>query len=280
MLHLNLDIGEILDLAEMKGVVNQAMQQAARDLAKMTEAKVKDLARQRLHSRYDKYIEGLSTFEVTKDVWVVNLSAKVRWIEDGQDEFSMLDHLLASKKAKTAKDGSKYVVVPFDQGPGKGPKAEGGASGQANQDLIATIKAEMKRRKIPFSKVEKNAGGLPQIGRLHEFNITERPIKTEDGPGQGKGPIGQVRQGPTGIPFLQGVNVYQTLYKDKDGNDRVRRSIVTFRTASSKHQGSGRWDHPGNDAVNIMEEALEWARREWETTIEPEVRESIYASLG
>jgi hypothetical protein len=291
MIYLNLDMSEVLGLINMKGAVEQAVNDAARDLAQMTAAKITDLARQKLKSRYQMYIDGLTTFEAEKDVWVVNLSSKVRFIEDGQEAFNMLDGLLKSSKAKTSKDGSKYVMVPFEHGPGKGPTAEGGASGQANQDLISTIKAEMKRRKIPFGKIEKGAGGAPLTGKLHSFDINDAPLKTSEGPGQGWGPLNDIRQGPNarqlvgggpgggGTPFLQGVNVYQTPYTDKKGNQAVRRSIVTFRTASSKQKGSGLWDHPGNEPLNLMEEGLAWARQEWETSISPEILDKIYTSL-
>jgi hypothetical protein len=286
--YLNLDLSSIADLVSMKPIVEKAMKEAARDLAKMTEDKIKGLARQRLKSRYKLYVDGLSTRQVDEDTWLVILSGKVKWIEDGQESFNMLPWLLKSKKAKTAKDDSKYLTIPFEHGPGKGPTSEGGASGAAEQDLIAAIKSQLKginkARKangespVPFGSLEKDANGAPLIGRLHSFDVTHAPLKTHDGPGQGKGGIGEVRQGPSGTPFLQGVNIYQTPYTDAAGKQRVRRSVVTFRTVSSKQKGL--WEHPGNDAVNLMEEGLEWARREWETTISPEILESIVTSLS
>jgi hypothetical protein len=88
--------------------------------------------------------------------------------------------------------------------------------------------------------------------------------------------VGGVRQGPTGIPFLQNVTVYQS--PDKKSKSGVKRSIFTFRTVSSK-QGQGRWEHPGNEPMNLMEDALEWARKEWESTISPEIVAKIVSSI-
>lgn len=172
---------------------------------------------------------------------------------------------------------SKYLVVPFEHG--KGKTAEGGASGSAQNDLNSVLKSEMKRRGIPFGKKEMNADGSPKLGKLHSFDINKSPLKLHDGAGQGHGPVGEVRQGKTGTPFLEGVNIYQTAYKGKGGEDRVRKDIMTFRVVTSKQQGSGVWDHPGNDAMKFMEEGLEWARKEWETKISPEILDAILSKI-
>lgn len=279
-LYLNLDLGDIKDLLDMKGIVDKSMNDAARDLAKMTETKIHEIARQKLKSRYQMYVDGLKTFQDSEGVWVVSLDSKVRWIDDGQQEHSMLGDLLNSPKAKTSLDGSKYMVVPFNHGPGKGAANMGGGHGAAQGDLISTLKKEMKSRNIPWAKIEHGENGLPKVGKLHGFDISKSPTKTHEGPGQGKGHVGEVRQGKTGTPFLQGVGVYQTPYKGPKGEDKVKRSVMTFRTASSKHIFDTRWTHPGTEPLHMMEDALEWARSEWQTKLEPEIVEKIIASLG
>lgn len=270
----------------MKGQVEAAVKDAAKDLARMVSAKTKEIAREKLKSRYKMYVDGLSVKEV-EGAYLVSLSSKVRFIEDGQQPHNMLDSLLASKKAKTAKDGSRYLTVPFEHGPGKGPTSQGGQSGEAQQDLVATIKNEMKRQNkgrkakgqspISFGKIEKNADGSPMLGKLHSFDISNAPLKTREGPGMGHGAIGDVRQGVGGIPHLQGVSIYQT--PDATSKTGVKRSIMTFRTASSKHS-SPRWDHPGTEPLNMMEDALEWARATWENEISPEIVERILVEIS
>ncbi len=291
MLHLNLDLSELEDLINMKPVVDKAVQAAAADLAQMVKAKVTDLARQKLHSRFQKYADGLSISQAEGGVWIVSLSEKVRFIEDGQQPFDMLDGLLKSPKAKISKTGSKYIVVPFDHSPGKGSTSQGGMHGAAQQDLVATIRQELKKQskankalgkaEIPFSKIEKNADGSPRLGKLHSFDISGKPTVGKGlagTPGQGHGSEGWGRIGPSGIPFLHGVNIYQSQYQAPGGETRTRRSIVTFRTASSTQKGRA-WQHPGNEPLMLMEQGLEWARSEWETKISPEIIDKIITSI-
>jgi hypothetical protein len=252
--------------------IKGATECAARDLAEMTKRKAEELAATKLHTRREMFVKGLKVQAVNEDTWMVSLDAKVRWIDDGMTSHNMLDQLLASPKAKRAADGSKYVVIPFDHSPGKGST---GAT-PAQQDLITTIKSEMKKRGIPFGKIETDAAGQAKLGRLHSFDIETAPIKSSHGPGQGKGPLGAVKQGPTGIPLLQGVTVYQS----KDSKGKVKRHVMTFRVASSKHAGQGRWEHPGNQAVNIMEDAAQWARETWEKEVAPALVDKMMMEIG
>lgn len=284
MLFIKLDLSELLPLKDLKQKVDATMKSAVRDLTVATHAHIIEKASSKLHSRRQMYIDSLSFKQVGQDTWVINLDAKARWIEDGMEPHNMLDALLKSPKAKTAKDGSKYLVVPFGHGPGKGPTS----TTTAQQSLIQTIKSEMKERDIPFGKIERDQSGQAKLGKLHSFNVTDAPLKTANLPGQGKGPIGQVMQGfqqnqmrsGSGIPFLQGVNVYQKLVKGPGGKQTVKRAIMTFRIASSKHrEQSGRWDHPGLKAVNLFEEAQTWALEKWEKEIAPGVVGKLIITL-
>lgn len=275
MIYLNLDLSGALELRkELEPKIQRALNEAARDLATQTHAHILEEVQSKLHSTRDKYIAGLEFKQVNDSTWVISLDKSAMWIEEGMPEHEMLDNLLSSPKAKTAKDGSKYMVVPFDHK--KGPTQQT----QAQKSLTDTIKQEMAKRKIPYAKVETDANGQPKLGMLHKFDIMKTPLKTHDGPGQGKGPIGQVRQGPTGIPFLQGVRVYQKKVKDQaTGKDKVQRGIMTFRVASSKHKGTGRWVHPGLEAKKFFEEAQDWALQQWVQRIVPDIMRRLENSL-
>ncbi len=288
MMGINIDLGDLKDLMDLKEPTQKVLHDAARDLAVMTHAKIVEIANAKLHSRREMYVTGLHYGKVSDDVWVVSLAAAVRWIDDGQRPHSQLDDLLKSPKAKVSKkDGSKYIVVPFNHGPGKGATN----STKAQQDLVSTLKTEMKARGIPFGKIEKGADGNAKVGRLHSFNIGDAPVKTQHGPGQGHGPVGEVRQGPNdrqavgggpsggGRPFLHGVSVYQT--KDPAARSGVKRSIMTFRIASSKHKAEGtRWNHPGTEPIHIMEDGFKWALEEWQSKIAPDIVSRIIAKIG
>lgn len=182
-------------------------------------------------------------------------------------EHEMLTALLKSPKAKTSASGDKYIVVPFDHSPGKGASS----TTPAQQDLISTIKKDLKKKAIPFGKIEKDPSGQPKIGNLHRLDIMNSPLKTHNGPGQGKGRIGDVKQGPTGIPFLQGIQISQ---KPKEGGG-VKRNISTFRVASSKMKGTGRWVHPGLEPTDLMKEAYEWGLKHLDDVILPRIFSQI-----
>lgn len=266
MFILHLDLGPLLNVAQgIDTATKDAMKRAGERLTKMTHNHIVEQANKRLHTRRQMYIDGLSFFQMDEDTFVVNLDAKVRWIDDGMPAHNMIDDLLKSKKAKTAKDGSKYMVVPFQHNKGNTQMT------QAQQDLRNTIQAELKKRDIPYGKLEQGSDGKPKIGLLHKFDIMKDPIKTQSGPGQGHGPVGAVRQGPTGIPFLQGVRIYQHNTKNPDGSTSPKRSIMTFRVVSSKMKGQGKWDHPGNEAIKLMDEAYDWAKGAWERDIVPQI---------
>ena len=225
-----------------------------------------ELANERLHSRRQKYLDNLKP-KIEGDAYVIELDASQVWVEEGLEPHNMLDDLLSSPKAKHAKDGSMYIVIPFDKSPGKGKT--GTPAGQ--WDLVGTLKSEMKKQKIPWAGIERDDQGRPKLGKLHTFSIKDQPLKTQEGPNQGKGAIGSVKQGITGIPFLQGVNVYQ---HEKEG--KISRSILTFRVASSKHRDQNRWEHPGLTPINIFPDTQQWGIEQIERVLLPD----LMARLG
>jgi hypothetical protein len=265
MIFINLDISPILELAQgFSSTVDKAMREAVRDLTMQAHAHILENVQQKLHSTRQKYVDALGFHQVDQDTWLITLDKGAMWIEEGiKPGTSMLDGLLKSKKAKTAKDGSRYAIIPFSHKGGKTSQTT------AQQDLTATIKKEMKARNIPYGNLETDAGGKPKVGLLHSFNIMNGPLKSHEGPGQGKGPVGAPRQGVTGIPFLQGVRVYQRPVQDKLGNTSVKKSIMTFRVASSKHPEKFR--HPGLEARKFLDEAAAWALKEFEEHIRDQI---------
>lgn len=276
MFRINLDIGDIVNIRNgLQGAIKNAMKQSAAALAAATRAHIIEEANKKLHTRRQKFIDALTIFPANDNTWIVNLDRKARWIDDGMDEHEMIDDLLKSPKTRTSKDGSRYLSIPFDHSPGKGATGMTPAQG----DLVATIKKELKAKGIPFGKIETGPDGKPKMGVLHQFSIKNAPLKTSTGPGQGWGPMGSVRQGPTGIPFLQGIRISQNNIKGKDGKESVKRAIMTFRTVSSKMRGTGRWVHPGLKPMNFMTEGAEWAQKQWEQEIGPQTVANVINNL-
>jgi hypothetical protein len=273
MFNINIDLSQLNKLTELEPMLKKIADEAGRELSKMAVAKAKEKAAEKLHTRRQMYQDGLSFGKEDADTWMITLDKKVRWIDDGQTAFDMLKGLLNSPKAKYGKNG-KYIIIPFDHSPG-GKGGSGSKIGRtsAQQDLVNTVKKEMKSRGIPFGQIEKDSQGNDKMGKLHSFNISSGPLKQDSGPGQRRGPVGEVMQGAkdpgqaAGTPFLQGVSVYQN--KGKSG--KTQRTIMTFRVATESRGGAARWEHPGNDAVNILEKAVEEAIDIWQKEVVPAI---------
>lgn len=273
MITFNVDTSELMKLAGLNEAAQRAIQGAAGDLAKMAHAKMIEEAKERLHTRREMFIEGVSKFQVDDTTWIVQVDASVRWINDGLQAHNMIEQLVSGPNHKVSKDGHRYAIIPFDHSNGGATQAT-----PAQQDLVSTIKSAMKSKGIPFKGIEVDKEGNPKLGVLHRFDITNKPLKTDEGPGQGKGPIGAVRQGHTGIPFLQGLQVSQGEHTDKEGRTSVKKSITTFRVASEA-QPQSMWNHPGVPATNIFETTAEWIRNEWDREIAPQLLARIMRSL-
>lgn len=280
MFHLSIDASELEGLAKgFEAELKNSVQEAARDLSAMVHAKAVELSGERLHSRRELFVNALSMRE-EDGAFILALDASANWVEDGVSPHNLLENLLKSPKAKRAADGSTYLVIPFEHGPGKGATN----TPASTLDLVNTVKAEMKRRKIPMS-IERDDQGRPKLGRLHKFDVTSGPDKTHQGPGQGWGPVGSPKQGPNarqkvgggpgggGTPFLQGVNVFQSAVE----GGGVKKSIMTFRVASSKHEAP-RWDTPGVAPANIMADTAKWAEEQIEIMI-PKLIEDLVLKL-
>ena len=259
MFNINVDLSQLDDLLDLGPTLKRVAAEAGEELSKMAVAKAKEIAAQKLHTRRKMYQDGLKYEKIDENTFLISLDAKVRWIDDGQTAFDMLKGLLNSPKAKYGKNG-KYIIIPFDHSPGgKGGSDSRVGRTSAQQDLVNTIKKEtLASKNIPFNKIEKGADGQDLTGKLHSFNISNAPKKMDSGPGQRRGPVGEVMQGSKGpgqkqgTPFLEGVSVYQT----KGKNGKTKRSIMTFRVASEAQTGMAKWEHPGNAAVDILEKAV------------------------
>ena len=282
MFSINVDISQLEELLELGPALKKIANEAGDELSKMAVAKAKEKAAEKLHTRRQMYQDGLSWEKHGQDTWMIVLDGKVRWIDDGQTAFDMLKGLLNSPKAKNGKNG-KYIVVPFHTGPKGTEKGTNTRIGntQAQQDLTKAVKDALKAKNIPFAKIEKDSQGNDLMGKLHGFDIVNAPVKQDAGPGQRRGPVGEVMQGSkakgekSGSPFLQGVSVHQ--FKDKNG--KTRRSILTFRVATESQGGMAKWEHPGNDAVDILEKAVEDAIDMWQKDVAPALVEKALSTL-
>lgn len=297
LLYINVDISELEDLIQAEDLAKEALKKAATNLTVATRGKIVELASQRLHTRRQKFIKALTHFQLDETTFVVNLDASARWIDEGMPEHNMLDDLLSSDKAKTSKDGkSKYIIVPFQHNKVKQARTP------EQEQLLGQIKKEMAKVGATPNKIENDPTGKPKLGLVRSMDITKGPASTGRSP-IGRG-VGGPAVGPTGIPLLKGVRVYQKEIKDENGEAKIGRFIMTFRVASSKHAGGAppetttsawrkkhtgadgktksqaRWQHPGTEATNLMEEGMKWALEQWSKEIAPGIIAELVAKLG
>jgi len=274
---INVNSGEAAKLErEIQAQAELIMQQTAAAVAAQAYGKAVELAQGMLHSSRDMYLENLELKQVDEHTWVVRLHPEAMWIEEGMDRHEMIDSLLYGKNGKqpyVSKDGlSQYKIIPIKLN--KAPTR----STMAARELQQVLKKEFAARKIPYGRIEKDANGQPIEGRLHKLDIMDNPLKTHEGVGQGHGPIGQVRQGMGGIPFLKGVNVIQKQLRGPTGAMlRGSKDVVVFRIVSSKQKGTGRWVHPGVEPKKIIDKTFDWANTEWNNIIKPQMLEELAA---
>lgn len=243
-LKFDINVEEIVSqFKEFEMEVKQDLERAAANLAAISHAKVVEMAGQELHSSRKQFLDSLDVEEISPGIWVVSIDEKGLWIEEGLPENVDMKPALLKKGAKTSKSGTKYKSIPFDHT--KPPSQLSPVS----QRIVSEIKSALKREKIPFKKIERNADGSPRTGTLHKMNL--------GGSIPGKGNTGA----------LQGLTIKQTM----GSNGAINRSIVTFRTVSSGPASEGKWIHPGVNAKKFLDRALEYIDKVWEEQILPEL---------
>ena len=271
MFNVNIDLSALKDLANLEEV-QRIGNQAAANLALLTHAKVEELAAQKLHSRLEMFRKAVSFKQEDSGVFLIHLDASADWINDGYPAHSMIPDLVNSPKAHIANDGHKYMIVPFTMTAGKSGPTQ---VTPAQNELVESVKKQLKEAKIPWAKIEKDDQGRPKLGQLHKLNLSTVLKNREARPGHGRdslgyGAVGGPRVGMTGIPFMSGAGIYQSL----SSTCKVERSVMTFRVASEK-QMSPLWDHPGLEPTCIFEEAYEWALRELQDNVMPSITKEI-----
>lgn len=247
-LKFNIDAAKLA--AQFKDLVlevQQDLNKAVANLAAITDAKVKEMANEELHSSRQDFMDSLGFEEVAPNVWVISVDESGMWVEEGIESNKDMKPDLLKNGAKISKDGNRYKVIPFDYA--KPPSQ----MTSTTQMIVGAIKENLRKEKVPFKKIELNPDGSPKVGKLHEFNF-----------GNPGGRMGSIGKGNT--PVMNGLSIYQHI--TKTGN--VRRDILTFRTVSSGPGSAGKWHHPGLAPKKFLDRALEWATREWEEKILPE----------
>ena len=244
-LKINIDIDKLAQqFEELALEVKQDLEKGVANLAAITHAKVAEMANNELHSSRKQFNESLGFEEISPGVWVVSIDEKGLWIEEGIEPNTDMKDALLKNDAEISADRHKYKAIPFDHS-----KPPSQMTPYA-QNLVAKIKYALKKEGIPFKKIEKDKSGNPRLGKLHKLDIDTLPPTSR-----------------ASTPALKGVSIYQSM--TATGN--VRRDIMTFRTVTDGPKGQGKWIHPGLAPKKFLDRAYEWALKEWEDKILPEV---------
>lgn len=237
-----------IDAKALAELFDGAQKEAEKDLfdavdivARRSNAKLRELAAEKLHSRFEIYDESLDFVEIKKGMYLIELNESAIWVEEGMDAHSMVDNLLR-KNAKVSKKGEKYKAIPF-----KHSKLPSQQTQKARQ-ISDMVKNELKQRNIPYRKIELDKSGNPRLGLLHT-------IKNLQGPKPSK----MAKHGA-----LQGLAVYQS----KTDTGKIQRDIMTFRVVKESHKQDGLWYHPGLDGVKLFDQVYEWAVKEFDKILE------------
>ncbi len=195
--------------------------------------------------------------EVSDGIWVVEIDPSVAWIEEGRDPTFMGEWLLKGDKVKTAKDGSRYRVIPFTHS--RGNKI-------FNTDFVTEINQAAKASGINLKTLDTLADGSPKLGVISKLKFSSgvynRTPDTERFFSKARSASVAEELGLkpyAGKHYLDSAVITQRLVGKK-----VKKEVVTFRVISSKHEAEGRWMYPAVVALNSIPAAYDYASREWD----------------
>lgn len=245
-------MGYNLDLFEESTV--EVFKRSLAGLAKAAQAEWIRIAQERLRSSREMYVDGLrraDSFSVTsldgEKAYAISLIGRMpNAIELGMSPFDMKGvrpGWLGGGKAKTAKDGTKYITVPMRH------------STSSDARLAYTGKAAMADLKTELKKTVASYG-LDRMVRTASGQVVTGPVK-------------RVPKDPDVHRYLQGLTRIQTATggMTKSGMQRGSSTLMTFRRMSEKSSPES-WMHPGLEARNILGDVEKWVDTEASRIIE------------
>ena len=256
-LKFTIDVEGISNSLEgLKKDIQKDIVDSADKLAKMTHAKVLELADEKLKSLAGQYKDNVVYDDTTPFIWIVTLKDPAEWIEEGRKS-GFMEELLHGKSSHQGKNG-RYAVIPFKHNvlPSRqSPKAA---------DLARIIKTEAERRGISWGNIEKMPENAKEkngftTAKLHSFSFDN--------------PRAEAQLERHKHPLTHGVSIYQTK-NNKTGE--IRKDVMTFRVISEKDKNTGAWRHPGRPGAKLLEKAFEFAKQVWDKDILP----SIFGKYG
>jgi hypothetical protein len=236
-------------LEKVKKELQEDLQQSIRTLGKGALEEAQRVANDRLpDSLKTIYQDNLYFEEISDNMVVVGLREEASWIENGRKS-GFMEELLTAKSGspvKVSKDGDRYRVIPFEHS----TKTNENAS-SSKQQMVSELKSFLRSKGIGYSKTRGlalDSNGSPRVGKIASFSLKDNRKLSAN---------------------LKGLSIHQNF---NPRTNRVERNIMTFRVISDKHKDSGKWNHPGRNAENILEDAYKWVENTWQNDIFPELK--------
>jgi hypothetical protein len=252
---------------QIRGMVNDAVQKLSIAAHAFIVKKAQDeLKGYKLETFMGENGRNVRWSKVTNGIWVVEIDPSVRWIEEGRPATSMATEswLLKPGKVKRAKDGSVYRSIPMPQlqGAGKTPGFH-----PMSPAIEAIAKAALKENKINLTKIERNPDGSPRFGILHTIKDMDKYDPGRQLEGFHSKPITPEESAKTGLHVREGIFFLQGLAVVQRPNAKAKHGVtkeaITFRTVSSKHNGTSHWMQPPVPALASLQAAYEHAQQQW-----------------
>lgn len=184
----------------------------------------KKLAQTELRSSSRDYVAGVQLIEKDEETHEIVLTGMLpNMVENGWPGGDMRTWMLRSPKAKTAKDGSKYMSIPFRHGtPGTGGRNVG-------NEMPAAIHKSAKKLSATLTS--------PHSGRTlwgERLSLgTARSKEARD--------ILQTKKSP-----WHTTSIFTGMIRnEKTYDSATQSSYFTFRTISTKSRDPRSWMHPG-----------------------------------
>lgn len=236
------DVGINLDSVDVG--LRTAFIMAVGNVAKDAQNEWIKLAQNRLITGKASYIDGLQKSDSFSTriiggttIFEIQLIGRMpNNFEFGMDAFDMKavrPGWLGGSKAKTSSDGTKYITIPFRHSLTSAASIQ--YSGQAKREnLRGHLKDTIRRF------------GLDKMVRAATGQVVSGSVK-------------RVPKRPDVHRFLHGLTRIQTpnVGRTPSGLGRGSSQLMTFRRMSEKSP-PGSWQHPGINAVNLMEEVERW----------------------
>ncbi len=231
---LSFDLSELEREFNFFKDITKHLSDSLENLAAEAYERAVQIANEKLTSRRADYLGALKFYkDKANDVYVIELNQSAMWIEEGI-------HLHNMKQ--THLKGKDSVIIPFNHN-----KNIPSMMSSKQQQTYGEIKSFLRKQKVSLTKPIKDTSGAP---------ILSSPGNVKPAASFNKIPSKTVSK-KSGESVLNRMQIYQHETKDKQGNSKISKTMITFRTLS-KNSKDSEWNVPAQDGVLILDRVYDF----------------------